>query len=86
MVKAEEKNSMGDGWGEVFHGNRLVPPSSQTVRLAVENHLTASQGFQLSLSRLTAAHLPQVNPIILRLAAETCLCMAAMRLRLKQTS
>ncbi|XP_047228161.1 nephrocystin-4-like isoform X4 [Girardinichthys multiradiatus] len=59
MVKAEERSSMADGWGEVFHRNRLVPPSGQTVRLAAENHLTASHGFQLSLSRITAAHLPQ---------------------------
>ncbi|MEQ2255813.1 hypothetical protein ILYODFUR_017844, partial [Ilyodon furcidens] len=59
MVKAEERSSMADGWGEVFHRNRLVPPSGQTVRLAVENHLTASHGFQLSLRRITAAHLPQ---------------------------
>uniref|UniRef100_A0A146WLA6 Nephrocystin-4 n=1 Tax=Fundulus heteroclitus TaxID=8078 RepID=A0A146WLA6_FUNHE len=59
MVTADERNSMADGWGEVFQRNRLVPPCSQTVRLAVENHLTASHGFQLTLSRLTAAHLPQ---------------------------
>ncbi|XP_054904639.1 nephrocystin-4 isoform X2 [Poeciliopsis prolifica] len=50
---------MADSWEELFHKNRLIPPSSQTVRLAVENHLTANHGFQLSFSRLTVAHLPQ---------------------------
>ncbi|XP_008411314.1 nephrocystin-4 isoform X1 [Poecilia reticulata] len=50
---------MADSWDEVFHKNRLVPPSSQTVRLAVENHLTANHGFQLSFSRLIVAQLPQ---------------------------
>uniref|UniRef100_A0A3B3VZC3 Nephronophthisis 4 n=1 Tax=Poecilia latipinna TaxID=48699 RepID=A0A3B3VZC3_9TELE len=51
---------MADSWEEVFHKNRLVPPSSQTVRLAVENHLTANHSFQLSFSRLIVAQLPQV--------------------------
>uniref|UniRef100_A0A3B5KZK9 Nephronophthisis 4 n=1 Tax=Xiphophorus couchianus TaxID=32473 RepID=A0A3B5KZK9_9TELE len=55
---------MADSWEELFHKNRLVPPSSQTVRLAVENHLTANHGFQLSFSRLTVAQLPQVIPNI----------------------
>ncbi|TKS77237.1 Nephrocystin-4 [Collichthys lucidus] len=50
---------MADGWKEVVERSRLVPPPRQTVRLAVESHFTQSQGFQLSLSRLTAAHLPQ---------------------------
>ncbi|KAM9752077.1 nephrocystin-4 isoform 2-T2 [Menidia menidia] len=50
---------MVTGWKEVFERNRLVPASSQTVRFAEENHFNQSQGFQLSLCRLTAAHLPQ---------------------------
>uniref|UniRef100_A0A8C4E689 Nephrocystin-4 n=1 Tax=Dicentrarchus labrax TaxID=13489 RepID=A0A8C4E689_DICLA len=52
---------MADGWREVFERSRLVPPPSQTIRLAVESHFTQSQGFQLSLSRLTTPHLPQVT-------------------------
>ncbi|XP_040008385.1 nephrocystin-4 isoform X2 [Xiphias gladius] len=59
MVKTEDQSTMADGWREVFERSRLVPPPSQTVRLAVESHLTRSHGFQLSLSRLTAPHLPQ---------------------------
>ncbi|GAA6223460.1 nephrocystin-4 isoform X1 [Lates japonicus] len=50
---------MADGWREVFKRSRLVPAPSQTVRLAVESHFTQSHGFQLSLSRLSAVHLPQ---------------------------
>uniref|UniRef100_A0A8C3A976 Nephrocystin 4 n=1 Tax=Cyclopterus lumpus TaxID=8103 RepID=A0A8C3A976_CYCLU len=50
---------MADGWREVFERSRVVPPPSQTVRLALDNHFTQSHGFQLTLSRLTAAHLPQ---------------------------
>uniref|UniRef100_A0A3Q2CW71 Uncharacterized protein n=1 Tax=Cyprinodon variegatus TaxID=28743 RepID=A0A3Q2CW71_CYPVA len=42
MVKAEERNSVADGWEEAFEKNRLVPPSSQTVRQAEENHLIAA--------------------------------------------
>ncbi|KAJ4934892.1 hypothetical protein JOQ06_007673 [Pogonophryne albipinna] len=59
MVKTEETTTMAAGWNEVFERSRVVPPPCQTVRLAVESHLTESHGFQLSLSRLTAAHLPQ---------------------------
>nr|XP_046253465.1 nephrocystin-4 [Scatophagus argus] len=59
MVKTEDLSTMADGWREVFERSRLVPPPSQTVRLAADNHFTQSQGFQLNLSRLTAAHLPQ---------------------------
>ncbi|XP_027144584.1 nephrocystin-4 isoform X3 [Larimichthys crocea] len=59
MVKTEDISTMADGWKEVVERSRLVPPPRQTVRLAVESHFTQSQGFQLSLSRLTAAHLPQ---------------------------
>ncbi|XP_044066903.1 nephrocystin-4 isoform X1 [Siniperca chuatsi] len=58
-TKAEDISTMEDGWREVFERSRLLPPPSQTVRLAVESHLTQSHGFQLCLSRLTAAHLPQ---------------------------
>ncbi|XP_034393540.1 nephrocystin-4 isoform X3 [Cyclopterus lumpus] len=59
MVKAEDALNMADGWREVFERSRVVPPPSQTVRLALDNHFTQSHGFQLTLSRLTAAHLPQ---------------------------
>uniref|UniRef100_A0A3Q1FK88 Nephronophthisis 4 n=1 Tax=Acanthochromis polyacanthus TaxID=80966 RepID=A0A3Q1FK88_9TELE len=59
MVKTEDLASMADGWREVFERSRLVPPPSQTVRLAGENHLSQSQGFQLNLSRVTAPHLSQ---------------------------
>ncbi|XP_015235683.1 PREDICTED: nephrocystin-4 [Cyprinodon variegatus] len=59
MVKAEERNSVADGWEEAFEKNRLVPPSSQTVRQAEENHLIAACGFQLLFNSLTAAHLQQ---------------------------
>ncbi|XP_023120298.2 nephrocystin-4 isoform X2 [Amphiprion ocellaris] len=50
---------MADGWREVFERSRLIPPPSQTVRLAGENHLSQPQGFQLNLSRVTAPHLSQ---------------------------
>ncbi|KAM3617205.1 uncharacterized protein V6R79_003322 [Siganus canaliculatus] len=60
MVKTEDIGTMSDGWREAFDRNRLVPPPSQTVRLAAESHISQSNGFQLSLSRLTAAHLPQM--------------------------
>uniref|UniRef100_A0A3Q3J2N3 Nephronophthisis 4 n=1 Tax=Monopterus albus TaxID=43700 RepID=A0A3Q3J2N3_MONAL len=46
---------MADSWREVFERNRLVPPPSQTVRLAVESHFTQSHGFQLILSRVTVS-------------------------------
>ncbi|XP_059189932.1 nephrocystin-4 [Centropristis striata] len=59
MVKTEDISTMADGWREVFERNRVVPPPSQTVRLAAESHFTQPHGFQLSLHRLTAAHLPQ---------------------------
>uniref|UniRef100_A0A3P8SS50 Nephronophthisis 4 n=1 Tax=Amphiprion percula TaxID=161767 RepID=A0A3P8SS50_AMPPE len=42
---------MADGWREVFERSRLIPPPSQTVRLAGENHLSQSQGFQLNLKQ-----------------------------------
>ncbi|KAF7648577.1 hypothetical protein LDENG_00154400 [Lucifuga dentata] len=61
MVKTEDADSMVDGWREVFERSRFVPPHSQTVRRAAESRFTQSRGFQLSLSRVTAAHLPQEN-------------------------
>lgn len=60
MVKTEDTPDMADGWREVFKRSRVLPPPSQTVRLALDNHFTQSLGSQLTLSRLTAAHLPQV--------------------------
>ncbi|XP_047466710.1 nephrocystin-4-like isoform X2 [Mugil cephalus] len=59
MVKTEDVSNMEDGWREVFERSRLLPPPSQTVRLAVDSHFNQSYGFQLSLNRVTAAHLPQ---------------------------
>ncbi|XP_008278421.1 nephrocystin-4 [Stegastes partitus] len=59
MVKTQGVSSMTGGWRQVFERSRLVPPPSQTVRLAGESHLGRSRGFQLSLNRVTAAHLPQ---------------------------
>uniref|UniRef100_A0A665SVR9 Nephronophthisis 4 n=1 Tax=Echeneis naucrates TaxID=173247 RepID=A0A665SVR9_ECHNA len=52
---------MAGGWREVFDRSRLLPPPSQTVRLAADSHLSQSHGFQLSLSRVTAAPPPQVT-------------------------
>ncbi|XP_029012170.1 nephrocystin-4 isoform X3 [Betta splendens] len=46
-------------WEKVFERNRFVLPPSQTVRRAVDRHLTQSSGFQLSLGRLAAPHLLQ---------------------------
>lgn len=66
MVTAEDAPVKADGWTEVFARNRSVPPPSQTVRLAADNHLTQSRGFQLHLSRVLASHLPQVTAQILR--------------------
>ncbi|XP_053281847.1 nephrocystin-4 [Pleuronectes platessa] len=59
MVQTEDTATMAEGWREVFERGRLVPPPSHTVRLAAESHLAQSHGFQLSLSRLTAAQPPQ---------------------------
>ncbi|XP_069383220.1 nephrocystin-4 isoform X3 [Paralichthys olivaceus] len=59
MVQTEDTSTMEEGWREVFERSRLVPPPSHTVRLAAESHLAQSHGFQLSLSRLTAAQPPQ---------------------------
>ncbi|KAL3974169.1 nicotinic acetylcholine receptor alpha-1 [Sarotherodon galilaeus] len=58
MVKIEDIPSMADEWKQVFERNRVVPPHSQTVRLAVESRFTQSHGFQLTLNRVTATHLP----------------------------
>lgn len=58
MVKTED---VPDNWRGVFERNRLVPPHSQTVRLAVESHSSHSSGFQLFPSRVAAPHLPQVT-------------------------
>ncbi|TNN45842.1 hypothetical protein EYF80_043967 [Liparis tanakae] len=61
MVKAEDALDMADDWKEVFERSRVIPPPGQTARLAADHHLTQPHGFQLGLSRLTAAHLPQVT-------------------------
>lgn len=58
MVKTE---GVADNWKGVFERNRLVPPHSQTVRLAVDSHSAQSSGFQLSPSRVSAPHLAQVT-------------------------
>ncbi|XP_068996767.1 nephrocystin-4 isoform X2 [Embiotoca jacksoni] len=59
MVKTEDISSMADGWTDLFKRSRFVPAPTQTVRLAAESLFTRPHGFQLSLNRLTAAHLPQ---------------------------
>ncbi|XP_074538441.1 nephrocystin-4 [Halichoeres trimaculatus] len=59
MVKTENESNMADSWRELFERSRLVPPPRNASRLAIENHFTQSNGFQLYLSRLTVAHLPQ---------------------------
>ncbi|CAG01758.1 unnamed protein product [Tetraodon nigroviridis] len=56
MVKTED---VPDNWREVFERKRLVPPHSQTVRLAADRRSTRSSGFQLSPNRVTAPHLSQ---------------------------
>lgn len=58
MVKTED---VPDNWRGLFERNRLVPPHSQTVRLAVDSHSTQSSGFQLFPSRISAPHLLQVT-------------------------
>ncbi|XP_044207791.1 nephrocystin-4 isoform X2 [Thunnus albacares] len=63
MVKTEDISTMAEGWREVFESSRLVPPHSQTVRLAADSHSSRSHGFQLSLSRLTAAHRPESQEV-----------------------
>ncbi|XP_077371018.1 nephrocystin-4 isoform X2 [Festucalex cinctus] len=63
MVKTEDLSSMAESWQDVFERGRLIPPPGQMVRQAVDNHLTQSHGFQLTLSRLTAAYLPKVTPV-----------------------
>ncbi|XP_061701017.1 nephrocystin-4 isoform X2 [Syngnathoides biaculeatus] len=62
MVKTEELASMADCWSDVFERGRLIPPVGQTVRQAVDSHLTQSHGLQLTLSQLTAAHPPKETP------------------------
>ncbi|XP_053704783.1 nephrocystin-4 isoform X2 [Synchiropus splendidus] len=51
--------SMTDEWRGLFERSRLVPASSQTVRLAADRHLSHSCGVQLTLSRVSAPHLPK---------------------------
>ncbi|XP_028309710.1 nephrocystin-4 isoform X2 [Gouania willdenowi] len=48
-----------ESWKEMFERSRSVPPPTPSVRQAAENLRAQSQGFQLSLYRLTAPHLPQ---------------------------
>uniref|UniRef100_A0A3Q2Z2V9 Nephronophthisis 4 n=2 Tax=Hippocampus comes TaxID=109280 RepID=A0A3Q2Z2V9_HIPCM len=62
MVKTEDLSSMADSWRDVFEKGRLIPPSGQMVRQAVDGHLTSSRGVQLTLCRVTAAHLPKATP------------------------
>ncbi|XP_029985874.1 nephrocystin-4-like, partial [Sphaeramia orbicularis] len=58
MVQLEDLSTVAGDWSEVFESSRLVPPPSHSSRLAAESRLE-SQGFRLSFSRLTGAHLPQ---------------------------
>ncbi|XP_051913301.1 nephrocystin-4 isoform X2 [Hippocampus zosterae] len=62
MVKTEDLSSMADSWKDVFERGHLIPPSGQMVRQAVDGHLTSSRGVQLTLGRVTAAHLPKATP------------------------
>ncbi|XP_055021541.1 nephrocystin-4 [Boleophthalmus pectinirostris] len=59
MVKPEEPASGARPWEEVFARGRVIPPSRHTSRAAGENQPRESRGFELSLSRVTAPHLPQ---------------------------
>uniref|UniRef100_A0A3Q4BNV6 Nephronophthisis 4 n=1 Tax=Mola mola TaxID=94237 RepID=A0A3Q4BNV6_MOLML len=61
MVKTEDESTSKDCWREVFERNRSVPPPRQTVRLAAERHCTHSEGFQLSLGRVSVPRLPEVS-------------------------
>ncbi|XP_054625915.1 nephrocystin-4-like isoform X3 [Dunckerocampus dactyliophorus] len=62
MVNTEELLSMAASWREVFERGRLIPPPGQIVRQAVDSFLTQSQGVQLSLGKLTTAHLLKDAP------------------------
>ncbi|XP_061760784.1 nephrocystin-4 isoform X2 [Nerophis ophidion] len=53
---------MADGRSEMFGRGRLIPPPGQIVRQAADNFLTQSRGVQLTLGRMTAAHLPKETP------------------------
>lgn len=64
MVRIEDDSTLADSWKELYERSRLLPPPSQSVRLAVESHLSQDQGFQLSLSRVQTPHLPQVTPLL----------------------
>ncbi|XP_072306313.1 nephrocystin-4-like [Eucyclogobius newberryi] len=66
MVKTENTVATVEwrkhGWKEAFDRGRVVPPSRHTSRLAGEKHLSESLGFELSLSRVRAPHLPEEAP------------------------
>ncbi|XP_061830665.1 nephrocystin-4 isoform X2 [Nerophis lumbriciformis] len=57
-----ELSAMADGGREVFERGRLIPPPGQIVRQAADNFLTQSRGVQLTLGRLTTAHLAKETP------------------------
>ncbi|XP_056158185.1 nephrocystin-4 [Lampris incognitus] len=48
-----------DEWKELFESSRVIPPHSQTARLAKEAHHTRSHGFQITVARLVGPHLQQ---------------------------
>ncbi|XP_055079137.1 nephrocystin-4-like [Periophthalmus magnuspinnatus] len=62
MVKTEDTLTITERWKEVFDRGRVIPPCRHTSRLAGENQLSESRGFELSLSRVTVPHLPQEAP------------------------
>ncbi|KAK7883996.1 hypothetical protein WMY93_027119 [Mugilogobius chulae] len=62
MVKTEDTLTAAERWKQAFDRGRVIPPSRHTTLLAGEKHLSESRGFELSLSRVTAPHLPQEAP------------------------
>ncbi|CDQ81153.1 unnamed protein product, partial [Oncorhynchus mykiss] len=50
---------MTDDWKGLFERGRVIPPHSQTVRLAQDSSHTHSQGFQIILKHLDGPHIQQ---------------------------
>uniref|UniRef100_A0A8C7GNK4 Nephrocystin 4 n=1 Tax=Oncorhynchus kisutch TaxID=8019 RepID=A0A8C7GNK4_ONCKI len=50
---------MNDDWKGLFERGRVIPPHSQTVRLAQDSSHTHSQGFQIILKHLDGPHIQQ---------------------------
>ena len=58
-AEEEEDDDTMSSWVGLFDSTRTVPPHCQTLHLVRDSHLCRSQGFQLCLSRVAAAHLQQ---------------------------